>query len=273
VELQVLLNALTSISAKLQLVKMQQLNLEQLIPRLAVRDSKLYLQTILPEQTMRTKIAFRSNTIIGKECPLAQLMDLGLPKEQLRTVLLLRLTLLAQVQWLSTVQTLSLENLTSGLLFTEHLAPLVGTASKVKQLKYQQARISTMNGLPTLTPVITLCQLLMPILERSVLLVIIATRVALDPVPMSSETVILLQNMMLFTLVTFASQAGSAKLELELLQATERALITPNGVSNVPLDHMPLMPSMVFNLKTSAIPVHSVKFVLTMSMMMMLPPF
>jgi hypothetical protein len=68
---------------------------------------------------------------------------------------------------------------------------------------------------------------------------------------------------MLFTLVTFASQAGSAKLELELLQATERALITQNGVSNVPLDHMPLMPSMVFNLKASAIPVHLVKFVLT----------
>jgi hypothetical protein len=173
---------------------------------------------------------------------------------------------MAQVQWLSMVQTLSPENLTSGLLFTEHLAPLVGTASKVKQLKYQQARISTMNGLPTLTPVITLCQLLMLILERSVLLAIIATRVALDPVPNSSVTVIqqiLLTNMMLNTLVTFASQAGSAKLELELLQATERALITPNGVSNVLLDHMPLMLSMVFNLKASAIPVHLVKFVLT----------
>jgi hypothetical protein len=90
-------NALTNISAKLTLMQTAS-NMDQLILKLVVKDSKLYPLTTPLERTTKTTTACRSNTTIGKECLLALLMALGRLREQLRTVLPLAPFLTVQVQ-------------------------------------------------------------------------------------------------------------------------------------------------------------------------------
>jgi hypothetical protein len=77
---------------------------------------------------------------------------------------------------------------------------------------------------------------------------------------------------MMSTLVTSAKQVGSVKPELEYLLVQVTLPITQNGVSSVPLDHMPLTVNQVFKLKLNATPAHLVKFASTTIHLMMSPP-
>jgi hypothetical protein len=65
------------------------------------------------------------------------------------------------------------------------------------------------------------------------------------------------------SLVTFAKQVGSVKPELEHLLVTVALPITQNGVSSVPLDHMPLTVNKVCKLKLNVTLAHTEQFAST----------